>query len=202
MSSTPPQRLDLAFKGERTYLHGTDMYNAILDFLGARHGRDGISGLDVSFHRMARRAVDLHDAPCPEAGQPVAVCAYRAGTDVRRIYLYESGDEVQGRRPYDEASLVAGMDTDRATLSGVWPGPSPYSDVEVWVALTKGLHQRVLPDLRGQWLFARGQFPRVRRESGPGERRLRIVSNFQNRLTRTTLHHDGQDAGVIYFSLV
>lgn len=201
MTGGEVQRLTLTLKAERTYLQGPDMYTGVLDCLSARHGRDTITAIDISFHRMAHRAVDLHFALCPHAGQPVAVCSYRAGAATYKVFLYESADAVTGRSDYDEAAIVRHLDTDVESMSGSWKDRSSYCDMEVWVALTKALHQRALPELSGKWLFARGQFPSYQRESADGERRLQIVSNFQNRLTRTMLYRDGVAAGVIYFSL-
>jgi len=196
------KRLNLQFKGERNYLHGTDMFNETMAFLEHHHPSSEPSTIDFSFHRMAKTALDLYDSPQSGLGEHVAECSYTIGSKRFKVYLYESGDEVSDRYPYDEEEITRDFEINVSGRYGILRTVPEYTDVEIWVALTKELHQKALPEITGKWLFVRGRFPSYVRLTQSKERSLRMISNFQNRLTRTELLLDGKRAGEIFFSVI
>ncbi len=190
-------RLELPFKGDRNYLHGTDIHDAVRDAVRNRWGE--AEAVDLSFHRLARHALRLRDeAPAQEA---MAVCRCRAGGGARQLWVVETEEPVQGRRPYDEEAVVAPMQVDHDRRVAVLDGDRARTDIETWVAMTKRLHQLALPDLRGRWLFVRARLPRFGGAGGPARREIRIAAVLGNRLTRNELLLDGKPAGEIYFAL-
>ena len=48
-----PVTLDFCFKGDRTYVHGTDLYTAITKFL-AQNGMTELSAIDMTIHQICR----------------------------------------------------------------------------------------------------------------------------------------------------
>ena len=195
-------RLNIDFKGERDYLQGPDMFNSTLGYLVEKQACDEVTQVDFSFHRIARNALDLYDEVQPGFGKPVAECSYTSQGVPGKVYLYESGEAVSGRYPYDESQICRDFRINVATATGSISGDFRFSEIEVWVALTKALHQEVLSDVKGKWLFVRGKFPKSLQVSNVGERTLRISSNFQNRLTRTLLFFNGMPTGEIFFSII
>jgi hypothetical protein len=196
------QRLNIQFKGERNYLHGTDMFNATLEYLSTQDSSKEVTDIEFSFHQLAHSALDLYNEMQANHGKPVAECSYSIKGVPGKVYLYESGDVVSGRYPYDESQICRNfiIQTDKATGSVV--GEFRFSEIEVWVALTKALHLGVLSEVKGKWLFVRGKFPGSIQNLGTGERTLRIISNFQNRLTKTLLFRGGVKVGEIFFSII
>jgi hypothetical protein len=188
--------LNFRFKGARDYVHGTDMFNQTLSWLcetGAEP-RD----IDFAFHRIARRQLAAGPA-APEGAEPVAVCNYTSGGERLRIVLVERGAHVTERYPYPEDEIVSAMAVDATARRGVLRGATTYSDVELAVAMTKALHQRVFgPATR--WLFVRARFPQYTRQSQPAERAVAIVASFHGKLTRTEVAFDGAKVGEIHFS--
>jgi len=198
--------IDLKFKGERTYLHGTDMFNESMSWLTRHHAPLKISKIEFSFHKMVKSSLELSDEKQDGRGEYVAECTYLAGAEPRHIYLHETENPVSGRYPYDEELICKGFLVDVADKSGCYkssheknPG---LTDIEIWVALTKALHQQALPEIKGKWLFVRARFPTYLQKMNYKERRLRIVSNFQNLLTRTKLYAEGEPVGEIFFSRI
>lgn len=195
-------RLELSFKGERKYLQGPDIFNETLLFLSQKYSPLDVLNIDFSFHRMARTAVDIYDSPQANLGDPVAVCAYRLEGKKQKVYLYESSDVVEGRVVYNEDEIVEGFIIDLQNMSGVLKNSVAYTDIETWVSLTKALHQRALANLNGKWLFVRGRFPKFVPKSHSSMWCLKIVSNFQNTMTRTELSFGDDAVGEIYFSII
>jgi hypothetical protein len=70
------------------------------------------------------------------------------------------------------------------------------------VAMTKAMHQKVFPQLKGKWLFVRGRFPQFVQHSPAKERSLVIAASFNDKLTRSETFLDGVKSGEIYFSIV
>lgn len=192
--------LELQFKGGRDYLHGTDMFNATLDWLTETLGE--IKDIDFTFHRLARHQLQAVAGAAPEGARPVAVCGYTVKGIRERIHLVETEQPIAEHYPYPEDEVVAAMEIDPVTRCGVLRGETYYSDIEVWIAMTKVLHHQVFPQLRGKWLFVRGRFPRYERRSQATERRINLTASFNDKLTRSEVLMDGVKVGEIYFSIV
>ena len=45
--------LPLCYKGERMYVHGSDIYNHVNEYVATSLGLKEIENIDVSFHRIA-----------------------------------------------------------------------------------------------------------------------------------------------------
>jgi len=193
-------RLALKFKGGRDYLHGTDMYNAISDLITHRYSSDDISDLDISFYGLAKTSLTL--APFGEMDKSLlrAVYAFSVGGARTKLGAYETGEQVTERYPYPEDQIVADMTYDDDSSSATLADASGYSDIEIWVAMIKAMHHRFVPEAKGKWLFARGQFPRYTNRTVGGLRQIMLVANMGNKLTRTRIIQDGTDVGLIYFA--
>lgn len=192
-------RINLNFKGDRNYLHGTDIFNETLTWLSASKGE--IEDIDFSFHRLAScQLMAMVGSPVNES-DPVAVCSYTSGGIRGRVYLTETDQVVTGRYPYPEENIVSRMEVNLPTRRGVLHGEMAYSDIETWVAMTKSLHHQTFPQLKGQWLFVRGRFTRYVRHTIADERALVIAASLNDKLTRSEALLDGIKVGEIYFSI-
>jgi hypothetical protein len=190
--------LQLKFKGERKYIQGPDIFNETLDWLSGQCAE--IKDIDFAFHRLASHQLKI-TSTLDEGVEPASVCAYTADGVRQRVYLVETDQPVIGRYPYPEDEIVITMQPDLAARRGTLRGESAYSDIEVWVAMTKALHYKVFPQLQGKWLFVRGRFPNYVRKSAGSERTLYIAASFNDKLTRSEAMLDGVKVGEIYFSI-
>jgi len=194
--------LDLAFKGKRDYLHGTDVLNQTLFWLQDALPGAPLEDIDFSFHHLAHHQVGVRIGASP-AGQSVySVCAFTQGGRREKAYLIETDMPVTRRYPYPEEEIVAPMQIDSAVRRGVLLGTVEYTDIEVWVAMTKALHHAVFPQAPSKWLFVRGRFPNYTRRTQARERTLAIAASLRDRLTRSEAFLDGRKVGEIFFSLV
>lgn len=195
------KNLDLAFKGGRDYLHGTDIFDTLLSWLHAQ-GFDPIEGLDLSFHQIARRALCAELDPPPEKkGNETAALSFKSKGIRHRISLRETSESVTRKRPYAEDTLVSSATFDLSTQTVNVENCLPdYSAIEYWVALTKALHLRALPKINGKWLFVRIRLPKIEGPLDCVRPAVKLVSNYQNKLTRSEISLDGIKFGDIYFS--
>lgn len=191
--------LSLEFKGERKYIQGPDIFNKTLEWLTSQN--PDIKDIDFAFHRLASRQLKATNT-LSDGVEPAAACAYTADGVRQRLYLVETDQPVVGRYPYPEDDVVSTMQLDLSARRCTLHGESAYSDIEVWVAMTKALHYKVFPQLQGKWLFVRGRFPSYIRKSAGNERTLNIIASFNDKLTRSEAMLDGVKVGEIYFSIV
>jgi hypothetical protein len=196
------EQLNLNFKGERNYLQGPDILNETMLLLEQYHQPQKITKIEFSFHKMARSGVELHDHKSADLGEHLAECTYLSGMEAHHVYLYESGNPVLGRYPYDEGLICKDFQIDVTAKRGSLESNPAFTDMEIWIALTKALHQAVLSDVKGKWLFVRARLPEYKYTANYSERSLQIVSNFQNLLTRTKLFAHGNTVGEIFFSII
>lgn len=193
-------RFDFKFKGERNYIHGTDIYNETLAWLISQ--RHDVGSIDFSFHHIAsRQLVGILDT-LPEGIEPVAICSFTSREGRNRLYVVETADPVTGRYSYPEDKIVSQMKLDLNARRCVLLGGVIYSDIEVWVAMTKAIHYEAFPNLGGKWIFARWRSTQYVRRSIALKRELHIASIFNNKLTRSEVFLDGQKAGEVYFVIV
>lgn len=192
--------LDLKFKGDRNYLHGTDIFNSTLNCLSTQYEK--IENIDFAFHRQANKQLKLvlSDSSLEEGA--ASVCSFTADGVRKRAGLYETPCVVTERYPYPEDDIVSAMEIDVAGRKGELQGDVVYSDIEVWVAMTKALHYRVFSQSKGKWFFVRGRFHEYTASSVAKRRQLVIASSFNDKLTRCELLQDGAKFGEIYFSIV
>lgn len=197
-----PHKFECVFKGDRDYLQGADIFNAVREWLLLRHRPADVRRLDLSFRRLTSQRLEILDHVCPQGRPPVATVSCEVDGQVLRLWLFECGDMVQQRVPYDESRMTQGLEVDlagRAARSEVF---SPFSEMETWVALTKALHKACLPEVKARWVFARIVLPRGLDWPLDGVRQLIIEANWHHRLTRTRLERGGQRVGDMYFSVV
>lgn len=195
------QPLDLRFKGDRDYLHGTDMYEALQRAARA-------AGLPVGVHRLsihgfARTQCRLAlGAPGEALAIPEnRVAEFSLETSAGRAlgYMAETGDRVEGRYPFDEDAIGARACGEARRI--VVDGTPPCAPIEVVVALTKKLHNTVLPRAQGKWVFTRIELPRALVPQDAGRIAIELKHNFNDRLTKSGVTSGNEAIGHIYFSL-
>lgn len=194
--------LDLSFKGDRDYLHGTSLYDGVMAWIVNAYGERPITELDVSYHRLARTQVAIYSALRGNQEEPLGVLSFSSEGRRRKLFLYETGQPVTVRSDCGEdqicSQVVVDNDQQKATMSPL-PG---FTDIELWVFMIKRLHHEIFPDLPGKWLFVRARFPiYIEQLMHDKPFVVQLLSNFQNKLTRSALFVGNDFVGEIYFSL-
>lgn len=143
--------LKFEFKGERNYVHGSDIFNALSAI--ARQTFDGGFVTLIAFRNVARRQCVLAFENSASM-TAVATGNIQAGDgQMHPFWLFEREEEVIGRYAFDEDVIV-----DRAEVSTQGKSISLLPDgsvtpIEYVIALTKRLHYLLSPDIDGKWLF-------------------------------------------------
>ena len=192
--------LSLPFKGDRTYLHGTDMYDGILAALddagGAVKGR-----VQFRIYRIARNAVDLlvYDSG-EEITRPDNAVASLAIGDTA-AFLVETGRQVEHRTIYDDnaTDAYAERDGDSIHLSAA----PRLTTIEAIVAITRSLHRTALPSSEKRWMFTGLDLTRPLTPTDASDCTVTIQTRRGVSLTKSAITPaSSEPLGHIYFSLV
>jgi hypothetical protein len=195
------QPLDLALKGGRDYLHGTDILPACLQVLQREYGAADIADIDIAFHGLARKSLTLCAGAAPDVGAKARLGCVIDGVR-EKFVLAEDGREIVERVAYAEEAIVSATDIDVGTATATSVQPLSFTSIERWVAMVKALHHALYPALPGRWLFVRGKFKYYRAHYDAASQHAVVVeANFNDKLTRSALLVDGQKLGDIFFSL-
>lgn len=190
--------LTLPFLGQRSYLHGTTLFDALV----ARVPH----ATEVSFKISKRIETDRvclvdNAGPSDEGGSIAATISWREGDrkDQLRVLPLPPSGRLE-RLAYDEVLVSA-----RCSATGElvrFEGPSPFSFVATLIPLHKRLLAMAVPAASpGQWMFTRLDLV-----SWPiaGYRTLSLALDraLGGSLARSRINVDGDVRGMIYFSWV
>jgi hypothetical protein len=192
------ERLNLQFKGDRNYVHGTDIFNQALAWLKLHRGN--VQSIDFSFHRITSCQLCVAIGVPPKGIDPVAICSFTAHGAREKLYVFETESKVIERYQYPEEEIARQLQIDSAARRCVLRGGFARSDIELWVTMAKALHYEVFPLTSKKWWFVRCRYPQYESYAKSLERTLCIVSNFGDKLTRSEIFLNNQIAGEIYFA--
>lgn len=188
-------QLSLPFLGNRSYLHGTTLFDALSRHVPKKARRVFKFSRLITTNRVMVAALERIDA----RGDPVsATLAYQTDSDTGCLGVMplEPGKDLI-RIPYDEGLVtnVARFSSRRVELDL----PSPFSFVATIVPLNKALLLREVPqEGRGQWLFTRLDVDEVPERAGPIV--LVVRDSLGGRIVRSEVEVGGSRVGELYFS--
>jgi hypothetical protein len=182
--------IDIAFKGERTYLQSADIFDCILQHTGARQD------LKIVFRRLLSHqleAIAADEVPDPEACP--ARFSGRRGTETFDLVIVDDPTKaVNGRVPYDEPRVIADATISANTISS--RAGNGASVMERIVAMNKSLiHATVKPGKK--LLFASATLKAL--PARDAYLMVRLDSRLGVKLFRSSIHVDEQAAGEIIF---
>jgi hypothetical protein len=188
--------LRLKFKGERNYMHGSDIYNSLTTAAPALTADASAYISGITFRRFARKDCAIVTV-APSSNDAIAEARLRVG-DGREgsLWVVELDVEAAGRYEFDEASIVDPAVIDKDCIGG--PASARYSPVEVAIALTKELNYHKQPKPLGRWVF--GQLALTR--PFPTEysaMRVCLRASVGTRFSTNELQIDGTSVGIMRF---
>lgn len=186
--------LKCRFRGARDYVHGTDLFRALLDVTAA-------SGpICLEIHRVIRRQAEVfRAAEGQKRGDLNSIAAtfeYSSGGEREVMFVRERpGLEIAIREPYDEQAVVS-----NAVLSA----DEILSDSQEYGAFVErvlALNKLLLASIAGpqhKWWFSRLKLDSIPRDEC--RLALRFLTSFHWKLTKTLIIADGSAVGEVYFS--
>jgi hypothetical protein len=187
--------LTLCFLGQRDYLHGTTLFDALEPWYAG--------GSDIRFKlgrmmRTDRVAVEEASQGALDVAKYAATLHWRTVSGEHRLGVVPLEPLSAPRRlPFDEEAIVGRAQWDGSQVTLI--GQRGESFVRSVVALNKALLFRVLtPTLPGQWLFTRLELARP--ISRFEQLRLTYKSSVGLAAVSTAMEVDGVGVGNVMFS--
>jgi hypothetical protein len=191
--------LDFCYKGNRNYIHGTDVYNTITSYLEKNTYQ--YDNLDLSFHKIAVNNITLTDK-MPIENDIKFVFKYMTPDGGKMVvYGIENQQEVICRYPYPEEDICNLSELDILQKEVKLTQNSSYTFIENCVALNKYLLENLFQNAEGKWYFTRLQLKIIPKDIFY-PLKLKFKINFNLKLTKTEIFIDNKTIGYIYFSIL
>ncbi|MBV1916146.1 MAG: hypothetical protein KUG72_12220 [Pseudomonadales bacterium] len=186
--------LSFCFKGNRSYIHGTDIMNALLDYF---EGKD-VTKIDVKFHGVSSCNLKLIAGnELPNAKVNVSLFV---DNEEKLFQMVENGKEIDCHYEYDEGSLISQCQLDLDNQQIHQSGVTGYSFYENFVAMNKHLLQSLYPEKQGKWYFTR--IEQAKQINDDALITVKLTKNFNFRLTKSDILLKGEKLGSVYFTMV
>lgn len=194
--------LRLCFKGERNYLQGGDLCNAVMEAVSGSSVGEAVR-FQLAFHRFIAKQPDIvwleGEKTSSRPENVAAEFAVNGSLGKASGWLVETDREVDCRVPFDEERIALHCAYDGESVSIL--GESGYLPIEVAVSMTKQLHNRMLPSSAGRWIFTRLDVSRLFQSGDAAALTIKLQENLYGRLTKSEIKVHGEAIGHIFFSL-
>jgi hypothetical protein len=192
------------FKGKRDYVHGTDIYNKMLDTMHVFCGQYPKS-VEGSFHYLLKNhgIFRIYERDTiKEVDHCAAIFNLLIKEKKYQVILHDIETPITSSYAYDERNVLKNMVLNSKTI--VMPFNPSYTYIEQFVAMTKKLHFTIYPEATGKWLFTRLQINEAIDNALYADKILSVKSerNFQYKLTQCLIRLNDQLIGNIFFSLI
>jgi hypothetical protein len=195
------KRVEFKLKGQRNYVHGTDIFNSVMEYVIESHGNNQISDIAISFHAEVRTGLILEFCTQSSFTRPKdasVIFGYKYHGLHNWIVLRADGHVISNRNPYDE-DVISNACVVNENASAITREMEPsFSLIEVIVSMNKRLHHHLFPKVK-KWLFVKAEFLEWRVDQ-PRLLQIQIVSNFNQKLTKSAVLLDGKHLGFLYFA--
>jgi len=188
------KKLSFCFKGSRTYIQGPDIMSALLECF---EGKD-VAEIDVKFHGVSESNLSL--VAGDEATGAKVNISLRVDGEEKLFQMIESDEAIDCRYEYDEDALVRHCQLDLENKQVHLSGVTGYSFYENFVAMNKHLLQSLYPEEQGKWYFTR--IEQAKQVSDEALITVKLIKNFNFRLTKSDILLEGQKLGSVYFTMV
>lgn len=197
-------RPNLTYKGSRTYVHGTTLYQEIMRGASETGAGTPDGKLRIDLHKQLHRQAEIvylqagDDAATPED----AVCGFSlgVGADTIKGWVAPAGNEVSDRVAYNEEKILARAEIEEQTITlKEAPGFDP---IEITTCLAVKIHNTLSPPPEGQkWLLARVTLSRPFSDKDTRDLSLEVTRFVGGRFSETVIRRDGEKIGSFNFLL-
>jgi len=190
MSSLDEHVPEFLFRGSRTYLHSSTIY----DYLLARDPQP--VDVDFAVHKMTDRQCTVSADP-QAAGDDTLVATYRSAG--LTCYLHETEQRIQGTYLCNENEICEHTTIEGSTARLAMPPIERATFIESVVGAYKKLLQVLHPDLTGKLVFARMTVAHVPHD---GHCQIQHRRKIGAKYFESRLFHEDTPLGKLIFGLL
>jgi hypothetical protein len=192
------------FKGNRNYVHGSDIYPAALRIAFELWGRYPDEAMGT-FHKILKRqgVFRLRSGEKGSSSEDLyARFVFKLGERKYELALNASNQPIRETRPYDEEDVLRFSEMSTKAIRMIVR--SDYHYMEQIIAMTKRLHKVVYADVNDKWLFTRFN---IKNRIDPEDYResvleIRAERKLQNMLSQCSIFANNLTVGRIFFTAI
>jgi len=188
------QKLNFCFKGSRTYVHGSD----IVAGLFKTFANADLSAIDLKFNGIAHTNLDLIEGT--DNSEAKVNIRWQESGQEKHYQLIENGESIECRYEYDEDKIIEKTALDLALQTIHLASLTGFTLCENFVAMNKFLLQSLFPNEKGKWYFTRLEQTKI--ISDEALIKVKLIKNFNFRLTKSDILLDNEVIGSVYFTMV
>lgn len=198
--------LKFKYKGNRNYVHGTDIINETikhLNYLGYFP-----DSFEISFKNLVRTDLEICvfniDDDIGENLMNEDVLAFATFKFAKKTYtiLYKKTEkEIKSSYPFSEDKIIKQTILNQEKKSITYLSKNNYTIIELIVAMNKHLLTKLNPNESGKWFFGKLKLEKNILAEKFSEIQITLIKNIGVRYTQSLIKFDGSNVGFIYFSM-
>lgn len=191
--------LDFCFKGERDYVHGSDIFNKLSEILQS----SGIENrsIDFSIHGISKANLTVTTEKPDDLTSVKFALKYVGENDLKGcLYGVENQRKIECRYAYPEEIIVEKIESGESEFEAELNENSSFTFIENLLVLNKFLVNRIILIETGKWYFTKLQ---LKKNISSDFLPLKLVfkNNFNYKFTKTEIFIKSESVGFVYFSL-
>ena len=196
-------KLEFKYKGNRTYIHGTDIYTHVLKLFEDTYGM--AKDIKLSFHKIANTNLEIDILRKGDKGYDYSECAFimelisDSGEYV--VAGIPTSENIVERYAYDEEKIVETCIFNNEEKWINLKDRLPYHNIEIIVAMNKALLSQLLPE-PGKWYFGKLHVHQDINKMDSNDIKVQLIRNIGSKITKSLILMDDQPSGEIYFTKV
>lgn len=198
--------LNIPFKGSRNYIQGPDLVHqawvAVTDAQGISFG--GPARFAFS-RQVGVRPLLSFGVPGEMFQRPAnafGTFSLTGDSGILSGCFLESDRPVTDRVPYDEGHVIENCDFDTSAGIATLRRPTEFTTLETAVAMTKKLHQAMVPVAGKSWIVVQFQLAGRLCDEDMEGLTIRCLPGLGHRLTKSEMVASSGSLGFLFFSLV
>lgn len=197
---------NLYFLGDRNYVQGGTIYEAIIPILSERYGE--VLEIDFMFYRVVKSMLVFSLNKDLTSNDINVVLRFSNKGNIYKMFGYKSDNLVVKREQYNEDILIKDAVVSNSKITFFLDKQKTMNDnvsvVRYVIALNKKLLTAIFPDeTRGhKWFLSRIFLNKVYNLREINKVEVKYISRFDFRLVKSIINIDGFDIGEIYFTLM
>jgi len=195
------KKIDIPFKGLRTYIQGPDLYNVLMEEVEGKR----ITDIHFSVHDFIRKnhcRLYKTEILSDKQSKHPPPAQLKCNADGKEIFLFVEEDQLVESAPkrvkFDERIIqrMGRIDHESISIADI----SPFTFIETVVSMKKELMMHTFPDVKGKWIFTKINLKsRIEKRSNL---KVKLLHNMQFKLIKSVIIYKSKIIGHLYFSLL
>tara|TARA_B100001057_G_scaffold496002_1_gene596332 strand:- start:2054 stop:2668 length:615 start_codon:yes stop_codon:yes gene_type:complete len=198
--------LKFKYKGNRNYVHGTDIINETikhLNYLGYFP-----DSFEISFKNQIRTDLEVCvfniDDDIGEnlmSEDVLAFATFRCAKKTYNVLYKKTEKEIEINYPFSEDKIIKQSILNQEKKSITYLSKNNYTIIELIVVMNKHLLTKLNPNESGKWYFGKLKLEKNILAEKFSEIQIILIKNIGVRYTQSLIKLDESNVGFIYFSM-